>query len=124
MPFPLASSRSGGMSRTASAIFGSRAGRYEAEPPQLYGSSPIEVAWTVGPVLIVFVLFLVVIRTVFEVRRDDMPKDALHVRVIGHQWWWEYEYPESGVRTANELHIPVGDADQGAIFGGIGRRGA
>lgn len=93
------------------------AGQHEAEPPQLYGSSPIEVAWTVGPMLIVFVLFLVVIRTVFEVRRDDMPKDALHVRVIGHQWWWEYEYLESGVRTANELHIPVSDADQArAVF--------
>jgi cytochrome c oxidase subunit II len=88
------------------------AGQREAEPPQLYGSGPIEVAWTVGPVLIVFVLFLVVIRTVFDVRRGDMPDDALHVRVIGHQWWWEFEYPESGVRTANELHVPISDADQ------------
>ena len=84
----------------------------KSEPAQVYGSQPIEVAWTVGPVLIVFVLFLVVIRTVFDVRPSDMPENALHVRVIGHQWWWEFEYPQSGVRTANELHVPVSDADQ------------
>ena len=104
----------GGMLLYCIVRFRSRAcaGERDAEPPQLYGSGPIEVAWTVGPVLIVFVLFLVVIRTVFDVRPSDMPENALHVRVISHQWWWEFEYPQSGVRTANELHVPVSDADQ------------
>jgi cytochrome c oxidase subunit 2 len=27
--------------------------------------------------------------------------------VIGHQFWWEFQYPKYGVATANELHIPV-----------------
>ena len=32
----------------------------------------------------------------------------LQVEVIGHQWWWEFRYPQLGLVTANELHIPVG----------------
>jgi cytochrome c oxidase subunit 2 len=77
------------------------------EPPQIYGSNPIEVAWTVGPAIIVFVLFLVTARSIFEIEAAVPPADAVHVRVIGHQWWWEYEYPEYGFITANELHAPL-----------------
>ena len=42
----------------------------------MYGSRPIEVAWTVAPVLIVFVLFLIVIRSVAEVRQDRTRQDC------------------------------------------------
>jgi cytochrome c oxidase subunit 2 len=35
------------------------------------------------------------------------PAGALNVKVFGHQWWWDYQYEDSGVRTANELHIPT-----------------
>lgn len=83
------------------------------EPPQIYGSKPIEVAWTVAPILIVFVLFLVTVRCVNDVRGQGEPKDALHVTVVGHQWWWEYWYtdfgpdPKQPLIVANELHIPV-----------------
>ncbi|MFL5928613.1 MAG: cytochrome c oxidase subunit II [Gaiellaceae bacterium] len=34
-------------------------------------------------------------------------RTPMTVRVIGHQWWWEVRYPDSGVVTANEIHIPV-----------------
>ena len=34
--------------------------------------------------------------------------NALQVQVIGHQWWWEFRYPQYGVITANELYLPVG----------------
>lgn len=77
------------------------------EPPQIYGSTPIEVAWTVAPLLTVFVLFLVVVRSVTEVRGQSPPADSLRVIVIGHQWWWEYVYPDLGIRTANELYLPT-----------------
>src|SRR5204862_8339544 len=30
------------------------------------------------------------------------------VDVTGAQWWWDVSYPTSGVRTANEIHLPVG----------------
>ncbi len=78
-----------------------------SEPPQLYGSAPIETAWTVGPILIVFVLALVIVRTVVEARQADPQTGAMTVRVIGHQWWWEYVYPDQSVVTANEMHVPV-----------------
>jgi cytochrome c oxidase subunit 2 len=79
------------------------------EPPQVYGSNPVELAWTVVPVIIVFVLITTAIRSTYEIQAAPPPPDAIQVRVVGHQWWWEFEYPALGVITANELHIPVSD---------------
>lgn len=87
-----------------------------SEPPQFYGSIPIEIAWTAAPALIVFIIVLVTTRTLWQVEVDPpepQPGDpALHVTVIGHQWWWEYQYryydgEELNFVTANELHIPA-----------------
>lgn len=89
--------------------FRRRRGEDGHEPPQVYGSNPIEVAWTLAPLLIVLVLFLVTARTVFSLERGSPPPEALRVAVIGHQWWWEFGYPDQGVMTANELHVPVSD---------------
>src|SRR5438876_11383139 len=80
-----------------------------SEPPQIYGSGPVEFAWTAMPVLIVFVLILVTARSIYSVQAVRRPPHALAVRVVGHQWWWEFEYPDLGVVTANELHVPVND---------------
>jgi cytochrome c oxidase subunit 2 len=80
------------------------------EPPQIYGSNPIELAWTVIPLLIVFVLFLVSTRTILAVQTAPPPPGTVHVTVIGHQWWWEFRYPDLGIVTANELHVPVSHA--------------
>ena len=90
-------------------IFRFRASRHktDGEPPQIYGSKPIELAWTLGPAIIVFVLFLVTARSIFEIRSTTAPPGAVEVEVIGHQWWWEFRYQKSGVVTANELHVPV-----------------
>jgi cytochrome c oxidase subunit 2 len=94
------------------------------EPPQVYGSSAIEIAWTVAPLLIVFVLALAIARTEWEVRPNPpAPKtgdDALFVTVVGRQWWWEYRYEYyNGEKlefvTANELHIPTGDKEASGV---------
>jgi cytochrome c oxidase subunit 2 len=82
------------------------------EPPQIYGSNPIEMAWTVVPLIIVFVLFLVTTRTLLAIQRPPQLPGAVQVTVIGHQWWWEFRYPQLGVVTANELHVPVSDEGQ------------
>lgn len=81
----------------------------DREPPQVYGSNQVEMAWTVVPVLIVVVLFLTTARVIFGVQDAPRPKDAVDVTVIGHQFWWEFRYPKQGVVTANELHVPVSD---------------
>ena len=79
------------------------------EPPQVYGSNQIELAWTVIPVLIVLVLFFATARVIHSVQNPIRPRDGLEVTAIGHQYWWEFRYPSLGIVTANELHIPVSD---------------
>jgi len=80
-----------------------------SEPPQVYGSYEVELAWTIIPVLIVVALFLATARVIASIQHPPKPRDALDVVVIGHQYWWEYRYPAFGVVTANELHVPVSD---------------
>jgi cytochrome c oxidase subunit II len=77
-----------------------------SEPVQIYGSNRIEIAWTVIPVLIVVVLSMATARTVVEVQNKRIPPDALKATVVGRQWWWEIRYPDLGIVTANELHVP------------------
>jgi len=100
----------GGLLAYSVVRFRQRPGDEDREPPQVYGSNQIELAWTVIPLLIVFVLFLVTTRTLIALENAAPPADALEVRVIGHQWWWEFRYPEQGIVTANELHVPAGRA--------------
>ena len=80
------------------------------EPAQVYGSTQIELAWTVIPILIVVVLFLATARVIHGIQDAPMPAGAVQVTATGHQFWWEFRYPELGIVTANELHIPVSDA--------------
>src|SRR6516162_6951609 len=89
--------------------FRARSSSASSEPAQVYGSTQIELAWTVIPVLIVIVLFMATARVVHAIQDAPMPASAVEVTVIGHQFWWEYRYPQLGVVTANELHIPVSD---------------
>jgi cytochrome c oxidase subunit 2 len=91
--------------------FRSRAGDSEREPAQVYGSTQIELAWTVIPILIVVVLFLASARVIHAIQDAPKPAGALEVTVIGHQFWWEFRYPALGIVTANELHIPATDRD-------------
>jgi cytochrome c oxidase subunit II len=79
------------------------------EPAQVYGSTQIELAWTIIPILIVVVLFLATARVIHAVQDAPQPPAAIEVTAIGHQYWWEFRYPKLGVVTANELHIPVSD---------------
>jgi cytochrome c oxidase subunit 2 len=111
--------------------FRRRAAAGGAEPPQVYGSKPIEIAWTAAPALVVFVLVLVTARTLWEVNvPPPQPRagdNTLFVTVVGRQWWWEYTYDHYNgkpiravgpdgketdvpVITANELHIPASEA--------------
>jgi cytochrome c oxidase subunit 2 len=89
--------------------FRKRAANDGREPAQVYGSTQLELAWTVIPILIVVVLFLATARVIASVQHPKPNPDAIEVTVIGHQFWWEYRYPSLKVVTANELHIPVSD---------------
>jgi len=69
--------------------FRRRPGDDGREPPQVYGSTQIELAWTVVPFLIVIVLFLTTTRYIFAIEGRSVTRDALQVTIVGNQWWWE-----------------------------------
>jgi cytochrome c oxidase subunit 2 len=73
---------------------------------QFHGNSRLEVVWTLIPVLIVVAMAVPTFSTM-AVTSKPAPDNALQVIAIGHQWWWEFQYPELGISTANELHLPV-----------------
>ena len=80
--------------------------RGEGEPRQTFGSRRMEVTWTVIPLIVVFILFVLTVRTMAFV---DAPQDSGQspdVVINGRQWWWEARYPNGAV-TANEIHIPA-----------------
>ena len=88
----------------------------QEEPPQVYGSNQIEVAWTVLPMLIVFVLIGVSARVIAAVENASPPAAALKITVIGHQWWWEVLYPDYDIVTANEIHMPATPDHKNAAY--------
>jgi cytochrome c oxidase subunit 2 len=89
--------------------FRSRVADIEREPAQVYGSTQIELAWTIIPILIVVVLFLATARVIHAIQDAPKPPEAVEVTAIGHQFWWEFRYPGLGIVAANELHVPVSD---------------
>jgi len=93
------------------AKFRKRANDDGREPPQVYGSNQVEIAWTVIPVLVVLTLLVATARVIADVQNAARPDNAIEVTAIGHQFWWEFRYPALGVATANELHVPVSDGN-------------
>ena len=79
----------------------------QAEPEHVHGNTTLEIAWTVIPLVILIVIAIPTIQTIFKTQAAAR-SDALQVEVIGHQWWWEFRYPQYQVTTANELYLPLG----------------
>ena len=81
----------------------------DPEPEQSHGKPAVEVILTVVPVLIIVMVAIPTVRSIFRTQSHVVAtSDDIQVNVIGHQWWWQFEYPDLGITTANELHIPVG----------------
>jgi len=76
-------------------------------PKQTHGNNKLEVGWTLAPAVLLALITIPTIQGVYSLA--EAPEDnALNVEVLAKQWWWQYTYEDSGVVTANELHIPVG----------------
>jgi cytochrome c oxidase subunit 2 len=88
------------------AIFRFRGRPEDPEPSQIHGNTTIEIIWTLIPALILAAIAVPTVKGIFDTNRT--PAGAMKVEVIGHQWWWEFRYPDAGVTTANELYIPAG----------------
>ena len=89
------------------AIFRFRGRPDDPEPRQVHGNTTVEIIWTVIPALILAFIAVPTVKGIFQTNARPGP-DALRIEVVGHQWWWEFRYPEAGVVTANELVIPAG----------------
>ena len=89
----------------------------QPEPKHVHGNTTLEITWTVVPLIVLAVIAIPTIRTIFKTQAAAV-SDALQVEVIGHQWWWEFRYPQYTTReasgrvdtvvTANELYLPIG----------------
>mgnify|MGYP001298794913 CR=1 FL=1 len=77
-----------------------------AEPYQNHGNVRLEILWTVVPILLVVYIFFITVQTMNAVAAPPRENGDLTVRVIGHRWWWEFQYPDLGITTANDLIIP------------------
>jgi cytochrome c oxidase subunit 2 len=64
--------------------------------------------WTLAPLLLVTLIALPA--GFAALKAPPAPEPELRVNVIGHQWWWEFKYPDHGVVTATDVHVPVGRA--------------
>jgi cytochrome c oxidase subunit 2 len=87
-------------------IFRFRGRPEDPEPSQIHGNTTIEIIWTLIPALILAAIAVPTVKGIFDTNRT--PPGALKIEVIGHQWWWEFRYPDAGITTANEMYIPAG----------------
>lgn len=78
-----------------------------APPRKVYGHTGLEMAWTLGPAFIVTFMLVPTIQGIFQTYQAPS-EGTLVVEAVGHQWWWEFRYPQYEIVTANELHLPVG----------------
>jgi len=77
------------------------------QPEQVHGNTKLEILWTVIPAVVLAIIAVPTVQTIFKTQAAAR-SDALQVDVTGHQWWWEFRYPQYGVVTANELYLPIG----------------
>jgi len=87
------------------------------QPEHVHGNTTLEILWTIIPAVILVVIAIPTVRTIFRTGAAARA-DALQVEVVGHQWWWEFRYPQYTTRnpngrtdtlvTANELYLPLG----------------
>ncbi|HSB89129.1 MAG TPA: cytochrome c oxidase subunit II [Anaerolineales bacterium] len=75
--------------------------------PQVHGHPALEITWTVLPILLVTALFVLTVGTINAIAAPAGSPQDIRVHVIGHRWWWEFEYPDLHILTANELHVPA-----------------
>lgn len=86
--------------------------RYRKRPggapaKQIHGNAALEITWTAIPAIILVLIAVPTVKTIFETQKPA-PAGSLTVEVVGHQWWWEFRYPELGITTAGELVVPSG----------------
>jgi cytochrome c oxidase subunit 2 len=87
--------------------FRARAGD-ETLPPQYRGNRGLEIGWTIALAAGLMVMLVEPVKAEFLFDQVPDAQQALQVNVVGHQWFWEFQYPKEGIDTSMEMHVPVG----------------
>lgn len=81
-------------------------------PEQIEGNHKLEIIWTVIPLILLAILAVPTVSLTFDLAEKHPPEEALQVKVVAHQFWWEFEYTDLGVSTGQDLYIPTGQKVQ------------
>jgi cytochrome c oxidase subunit II len=81
-------------------------------PAEAHAGGGTRWIWLGGIAMPLVVLLGVFALTVTDIRALEAPpgKEVAAIRINGHRWWWEVEYPDMGISTANQIYVPVGQA--------------
>ena len=91
--------------------------RYDDQlPAQIHGNTKVEIAWTIVPAIIAIFIFVLTFSAIqkIEIKPANTAGTEVKVEIIGHQWWWEFRYPDikdvngNPLVTANEMWVPSG----------------
>jgi cytochrome c oxidase subunit 2 len=82
-------------------------GNEKGNPEQVHGNTQLELTWTIAPVFILLHISIPTVAYIFK-HQAQPSADALEINAVGKQWWFAFEYPDDGVVTANEIHVPLG----------------
>jgi cytochrome c oxidase subunit II len=85
--------------------------RFRAHPDspparQIGGNQRLEITLALIPTVVLFIVLFATIFTMFNLAQPASA-NTLTVKAIGHQWWWEFQYPNQKIVTADEMYIPV-----------------
>ena len=89
------------------AVFRFRSRPGAPDPKPIHGNTTLEIAWTIAPAIILALVAVPTVMTIFKTQGPP-PPGAMTVKAIGHQWWWEFQYPADSIATGSELHVPIG----------------
>jgi cytochrome c oxidase subunit 2 len=91
--------------------------RYNAKanptPARFTHNTPVEVLWTVGPVLILLFIAIFSFRLLFDYH--DMPRPDLTVKATGYQWYWGYAYPDQKIDEYTSNILPEDKAKAAGV---------
>jgi cytochrome c oxidase subunit 2 len=82
-------------------------------PSQTSHHTGLEIAWSVIPVLILLVMALPSFRLIYYL--DRTPNPDMTIKVTGHQWYWEYSYPDNGNVDIESRYIADEDLKPGDL---------
>ncbi len=77
-------------------------------PVQTHGNTKLELTWTFIPTLIIIAIAIPTVISIWDLSDPPAGESVMTIEAVGHQWWFEFKYPEEEIVTANELRVPVG----------------